>query len=438
MAEQERMRARRVTPLLLVLALVLGGCGREAPPPTVVLITIDTLRPDYLGFGGYPRETAPFLASLAGRSTLFERAFSTSTWTAPATASLFTAVHPKRHGVTQGFFAHLGRVLQLEREGSAAVPINRIHADLETLPERFRRYGYQTLGLASNINIGPEIGFDRGFDRFERLHRANADELFDRLKEWEPQMARDRPRLIYLHFNDVHQPYEKRAPWYEPGSDHASDEAAAYRSEISYLDDVLRKMFGHFRWVEDDAVVAVVSDHGEEFMEHGRIGHNPTLYRELLQILLMVRAPQHGLDGRARVRDNVTINDVLPTLSAVAGFEPDGRWEGRSLLGPAATGANGDRILYGHRQSNGPPLELWTAVHRDWHLIRAPRGPELFDFRKDPLERANRAPTEPEVLARLGAALDAFASRSAAPAESSEYQLDPKRLEDLKSLGYVE
>lgn len=166
-------RGRRGAPFFpsLVLASLmlpaLAGC-RAPIRHDVVLITIDTLRPDHLGFLGYPRDTAPYLSSLARGSVVFRRAFSTSTWTAPATASLLTSRHPQDHGVRSGFFVDRKRA---SPAGATAIRLPRLPDSMPTLPEFFHDHGYETFGITANVNVGPEIGFDRGFDHFARLHR---------------------------------------------------------------------------------------------------------------------------------------------------------------------------------------------------------------------------------------------------------------------------
>ena len=134
--------------------------------PNVVVVLIDTLRPDYLEVYGYPRSTAPFLSSLAKDSVVFEHAFSTSSWTVPSVASMFTSTYPHRHGVVQGLMAFKKQLRKLEKKERASLTLNRLPDGILTLPEHFKHYGYSTFGIAANVNLGPDLGFQRGFDRF--------------------------------------------------------------------------------------------------------------------------------------------------------------------------------------------------------------------------------------------------------------------------------
>ncbi len=429
--------------LALGLGLLVATPGCAAPrtgPPDVVLIVLDTLRPDHLGVYGYERETAPFLADWARRSVVFRRAFSASTWTAPSTASIFTSLFPVQHGVVEGIFVHEVRARTVAETGRSSLPLNRIPQAVSTLPEILKAAGYQTFGVASNVNIGPEIGFSRGFDRFDRLMDRDAGELFARLRDWESDFDATKPRFIYLHFDDVHEPYARREPWFEASGTTLGDLEAAYDSEISYVDDVLRQMFEYFDW-DRDAIVVIASDHGEEFMEHGELGHGLSLHRELLQVLLLLRAPVRGEEGQIVTR-NVTTLDLLPTLAELIGLEPREEWEGRSLVGLLDGDAViGERTLFGHRRLEGdPPAELWTAVSGDWHLIERDGHFQLYNLSNDPQERLDLSAARRDVTARLAAELEAFRSslRPHAAAETYEYELDPEGVERLRGLGYVE
>ncbi len=437
--------SRRLFALVAGAALVASvGCGR--PPerkPDVVVITIDTLRPDHLGFLGYPRDTAPFLTELAERSVFFRRAFSTSTWTPPATVSLFTSLYPAQHGVLRGFFV-------AQRRGEpeqATLRLRRIPALVKTLPEVFRERGYSTFGIAANVNIGPEIGFDRGFDHFARLHElkrrsaASGEEVAAKLLEWEPLLREEGPNFVYLHFNDPHQPYQRREPWYsvdDPATDLGRLEAA-YDSEISYLDRALGELLPHFGW-DRDAILAVVSDHGEEFREHGRVGHDPSLYGELLRVLMMIR--YSGVEAKS-VDVNVSLIDVLPTLADLADFESLPSWQGHSLAGLMRRDDGRvaqeleARSIYAQRGRNRN--ERWAVMLGDWKLIQRRRRQQLFHLARDPLDQDDLAGEESEVRTSLADLMTRFRAKIAPSSDlETEVTLAPEEIDELRRLGYVD
>lgn len=452
-------RLRRVAALTQaasVLTLALASCGGASEPerPDVVLVLIDTLRPDHLPAWGYERDTAPFLTRIAAESAVFERAYSTSTWTAPATASLFTSLYPTQHGVTHGFFVHRQKLAEQGKLDPAKLSLRRISDDCATLPELFQRAGYDTLGLAANINIGEQLGFTRGFTRFEHAYGgedpkgAKAAKLIDTLASWRDELDDDEPDFVYLHLNDVHEPHDRTLPHYEKQADELADARAAYDAEIRAVDAALERAYRELGW-DQGTLFVVVSDHGEEFGEHGGTGHGFSVYRELAQIALMVRAPELGIAPR-RVRENVSILDVAPTLAELCGIAGPRFVAGASLADTLTTGAPPRvRELFVHRtgrtlkpQVEGSPREslgeLWGVIDGDWQLVRREDGLELYDLARDPRQIRNLAEVEPQVVARLSAVLAEFEAHSTAASGSDvDIELDPAQAEALRKLGYV-
>lgn len=440
---------------LAVVATCLGALGCAAPDPerpNVVLVTLDTFRPDHLGINGYARQTAPFLEQLMEESAVFSRAFSTSSWTAPSTGSLFTGLYPNRHGVTEGFIAHSDRVAaagQLNLPTSATsrasekIRLNRLPAGAATVPELFKGAGYSTFGAAGNINIGPEIGFDRGFDRFRKLDDGTAGELAEILSGWRPEITASSPYFLYLHLNDAHEPYTPHQPWYRGGSEPART-VSAYDSEISYLDGVLEGLYRDFDW-RRNTLLMVVSDHGEELGERGRFGHGFSLRQVLIRVLLVISGPDVGIPAKA-IATPVSLVDVLPTLLELVDLPVPRGLDGLSLarlLGPEAAvpEAMASRTLFAQRVDRSGEEErvLWTALRMPWKLItRSDAKPRLFDLSSKPGKRSNLAGQRPDETAELLAVLDEFQrSASQLDSEQVEVELDPETLETLKSLGYV-
>ena len=432
------------------------GGGAAASRPDVVLITLDTFRPDHLAAYGYGRATGPFLDRLIGESTVFHNAFSTSSWTAPSTSSLFTGLYPIRHGVTEGFLAHQQRSEALEDLVGTSLRLNRLPDALATLPELLQRAGYQTLGVASNINIGKEIGFDRGFDRFSKLQDKDAEVLAQQIRAWRAEASPNVPTFTYLHFNDVHEPYEPRPRWYqaptvEPGADaEVASLVAAYDSEISYLDSVLESLDKDLAWHQNTLLI-VVSDHGEEFGEHGRVGHQFSLHHELMHTLMLFRAPDLGI-GPGRRDINVSLIDVLPTVLELLRLPPQEGRDGRSLapwLSAEEPSASLQReiqrrTLFGHRQRfrvrQGKELQqLWAAIRGPWKLIEGEGVPRLYHLEKDVLETRNRARFQEDLVLDLQGQLETFRRLEADFAgQVTEVELDRETLESLRSLGYIQ
>lgn len=430
-----------------VLALLASACGppRRAPSPSpaaagetnVVLVLIDTLRADHLPFYGYAKQTAPFLAGLAARGAVFENAFSSSTWTAPATASLFTGLYPPQHGVVTGLIA----TRRLQKK-DPSVRINRLPESLTTLGEVMKQAGYRTLAVSNNANIRGELGFAQGFDRFRYFHSAQAaaPDLTGVVKEWEPELRRGGKYFLYLHYMDPHAPYEERAPWYVPARTRKERRIAAYDSEIRYVDEHLGDLYQRLGW-ERDTLLVVLADHGEEFREHGRDWHGNTLYGEVLRIPLLFHAPARI--PSQRVSDNVSIVDVLPTLCEFLGQPPPHPLAGVSLLGRLHGKALKERPLYAHlyRQAGlwqAPELRLQALILGDWKYVAGTPGEELYDMRADPEEAKDRLADAGPVADALRERLDELERGLAGfKPESVSIPLDRETQEKLRALGYV-
>jgi arylsulfatase A-like enzyme len=420
--------------LLALVAALRPGAGD--PRPDVVLIVIDTLRRDRLPFYGHARDTAPFLTRLAGESVVFENALTTAPWTAPATASLMTSRYPVQHGVVSGRLA----VKRLQQAG-ARVRLNRIPRAAETIAEAMRRAGYATWAVTENANISVELGFDQGFDHFlSKSPSREADAITEALLELAPRLRGGRPDFVYLHYMDVHAPNPGRAPWFDAALSGDARELSAYDSELRYLDAHLERTFRALGW-EDGTVVIVTADHGEEFREHGGWGHAQTLFAEVLNVPLLIRAP--GRFAPARVAERVSHVDVLPTLRALVCLPPSPYDAGLSLL----------PLLRGERRL--PPralfADLWHAtfterkpflaatIEGEWKLIEgAAEGPMLFHLGRDPLELRNRIESYPDVAAGLRARFEEHSARL--PRLRYEFQetvQDASMNEELRALGYV-
>jgi arylsulfatase A-like enzyme len=433
-------------------ALVSDGArapARSSKRPNVIVILLDTLRPDYLGLYGAESEVAPFLAEIAGKSVVFENALSTSSWTAPSVASLFTSLYPTQHSVVQGFRAHRKIISKLNEEGSAELMVNHMPPDLATLPELFKAAGYRTFGLAANINIGDEIGFSRGFDRFEKHVRAPAEELYNKVAEWREEIVKQRPFFLYLHFNDAHIPYHIRNPYFKPAKSRKDDAAARYRSEIGYLDAYLKKTW-QLSGLAENSVLVVLSDHGEEFWDHGSTQHGPTLYSELQYVVMMMYGPEHGIPAQ-RIKVNVSLVDVLPTLADLIGKPLAERREGVPLTplfssddkGDALRKRLQDRCLFAHRMySSSRKLALWSITWNNWKLIDwwGDRR-KLFDHKTDRGEYHDLYLKRPKIAEKLYSRLSTFKERMERGQETTdqnEIDLDEDLLTKLKALGYVE
>jgi len=435
--------SRRI--LLGALSLVLlglpGQSGTADPAqalpagdrPNVVVIVIDTLRADHLPFLGYSRDTAPFLTELASEGAVFEDVRSTSSWTAPSTASLFTSLHPVQHGVLAGLLA--ARKMQ---EVDPTVTVNRIPAEIETLPEVFRAAGYRTFGVSDNLNVSATLGFDAGFDDFVTLDYQGAETLGAEVTRRKAAIEAAGPYFLYVHYMDPHVPYHGRKPWYERQDTPDATLLARYDSEIRYADESIRKLFDLFGW-KDHAIVLVTSDHGEEFYEHGGTEHGKTLYEEVVRVPLLVHGP--GIAPR-RIAARASLLDVLPTLRELAGL-PASTVDAGVSLAPALRGnavpEERDLFLHVRRQVYRGGKTKNALVRGAWKYVwTVEETEELYDLATDPGEKTDRRAEQAARAATMKQAIVDFEAgcKRFAP-EEVHTSLDEATLERLRALGYV-
>lgn len=414
-------------------ALLLLACGTERTPtaptaarPDIFLFLVDTLRQDHLGSYGYSRDTTPRIDEFCRDAVLFENAYSTSSWTKPASASLLTGLSPLTHGMR-------------DRR-------HRFAPDTPVVGEWLRSEGYHTAAFITNPAVSAYWGFDRGFDEFHDLAEeegeedwmdAGADKVLDRIL---PHLAAQplRPLLYYIHAIDPHGPcdpdleearrfLDRPEPAVSPSELGPQTSPAEllnlqgmYDTEIYFSDrhfgrllDALRE-----RGTYDESLIVFVSDHGEEHLDHGQGGHAKTLFEEVLRVPLIVKLPGNRLAGK-RVQTPCTLLDVLPTLYAVLGTPPPDHLEGTSLLSLDAARSRPlfFDLLLSERGKGKEPRQA-RAVLKDSmkyiEQISPDPGHYLFDLAADPEEQVNRAAQDLARAAELRALLAArYASRQA-------------------------
>jgi len=331
------MRSFLASTLLLTTVAACADTVRPARP-NVLLICLDTVRADHLGCYGYSaRDTTPRLDALASGSTLFLDASATAGWTKPSVPSFLTGTYPVQHGVYEG------SARELAGEVSHALP-----SDATTLAEVFQGAGYETAALVRNAQLRKGLGFEQGFALYQE-EAGDAREIRWRAQDWIDTRPAERPFFLYLHLLDAHWPWPvpdeyaaRFAPLaaVEPLRDRQSgalrDEIndgkrvlssaereamlALYDGSLRYIDDQLGELLAWLerRGLAQDTVVCVLADHGEEFGEHGKVGHGHGLYEGLLRVPWILHVPGRKPE---RVAAPASLIDLFPTLLSAAGLE---------------------------------------------------------------------------------------------------------------------
>jgi len=300
------LHGKRRVACCLGLVLLALGCGPSSgrvarkDAPDILVVVIDSLRADHVGAWGYSRDTTPFLDKWAKGAALYRKAYTHGTHTRIAMASLFTGTFPTVHRI---------REVNLKQDQG---PSDALVEGLTTWAESLRDAGYDTWALVSNPHISDDFGFTQGFGHFwltsSNYGATIKDKLFEDLKARSAESAA-KPLFLYLHFMDVHSPYQPPPPWdtYFPSPPghlvyanwfhdvNANDLAysmARYDGGIRSLDETLSQLIPRWEATGTRPKAAVVlSDHGEEFMEHGGLGHGNSVFEELAHVVFVVKGP---------------------------------------------------------------------------------------------------------------------------------------------------
>ena len=441
--------------LVLALGLWLSCGGSAQRPRHVVLVTLDTTRADHLSCYGHPLETSPNVDNLARAGLLFERAFSTSSWTLPAHASLFTGKFPRSHGARYDEEGPL--VLTSAIQGPADWDRYRARgmaADEITLAALLSEHGWQTAGFVAGPWLKRPFGLDAGFEHWddsgiEETNGRPAADVTEAARRWLAERgASDRPFFVFLNYYDPHLPLDPppgfRERFLPPGKkveELPREQAlsALYDAEIRYMDHHLGLLFQELkqRGLWDDCWVIVTSDHGELLGENGRIGHGRYLTTAELHIPLIVKAPAGdplAAEPR-RVREAVQLTDVLPFLVERLALRGPPGVQGESLLS-----VRHPIVAETHPLPSMSADGDWEAIIAgDRKLAKSSLGVvELFDFARDPAESQPLVEVEAARAQELSSELERFLGALPPPGPPAAARaLDEETLRTLEGLGYV-
>ncbi len=459
--------------------------------PNVLVYLVCSLRPDHTSLYGYFRDTTPFLKKLGAAGVVFDEAQAQAAWTKASVPSLMTSLYSYTHG--------------LQQDNDTIPPGST------TLAKQLRAAGYVTASVVTNPFVGRVSGLDRGFDylmEYPVVHRQRTDEA-DRgtdsaalnkvIMPWLEQ-HRDEPFFLYAHTTDPHAPfrppkgYEEK--WANPtetekfnrnyrmafdkrqyggGAVFTRESIRArgldpdrflqqaidrYDGEIAFCDHSFEQLTGKLKdlGILDNTLIVVVSDHGEEFWDHGFTAHGHSLYRELVHAVMLFWNPKL-LPVPRRVVETVQLIDVAPTILELTGAPPKGILQGTSLA-PLLQGTTFQRkgpvmsskLSHAHARPDGFIPEnrttsfaiwqdRWKMIYRENAAAAHVREVELYDRTKDPAEQNDLAPRSPEEVKRLMAEIrqwiDAQNEVRKLLGAGGKSKLDPQAIERLRSLGYI-
>ncbi len=444
--------------LLLFLTLVIittfgylfifNNCSSNSGRSNILLITVDTLRPDHLEIYGYHRETAPVISYLASCGIRFKRALSQAPWTLPSIASILTSLYPSVHGAV-----------------SAKL---RLSEEVTTLAEVLRDNGYCTIGVVSHHFVSSTYGFSQGFDIFDESQvdkqevssQAITNTALKRLKKIE-----DQNYFLWVHYFDPHSHYI-RHPEYNFASGYSGDLPdvltasiltekrkhltkkdfeyikAVYDEEIAYTDKAIGKLMDGIRKhdLDDSLVTIITSDHGEYFWERGRFFHGKDVYNPLVYVPLVISGDiPHTLRGRI-IEHTIELRSLPTTIMEIAEIN-EHPFEGENLLSTPFKESSDMFFFTEGSQPFGRRIRKRAVVHNGWKLIYNIHNKryELYHLNSDWNERKNlwdsQRPEAKRMRFLLRPKLDEFGKLKGMKAP----KINPtkEKLKHLRSLGYV-
>jgi arylsulfatase A-like enzyme len=427
--------------------------------PNVLLIVFDTLRADRTGIYGYPRETTPFLDQLATRGVVVEDVIAPYPTTLTSHWSLFSGLHPPRHGIYPD---------TKEKQRPE-----------QTLAGIFQSAGYLTAAFTEGGYVHSMFGFGKGFDfynngRDREINRfsGGAEVTFALAEQWLRE-NRDSRFFMFLHTYQVHAPFDPPDGYlrmfegdYSGRWEHSYPAEAAflvnqgkasltpkevdhirslYDAEIRYLDDTFARLWNRLKQMGalENTLVIITSDHGEDLGEHGWFHHGTTLYDPALRVPLLLVWPGQVPRG-ARLTCQRSLTDLMPTVLELVGLEASGRLDGVSFASEIRSGscpqsrpAYAELISPTYKSHDDLPL----AGVRDegWKFITHTQtgAHEIYDLSRDRNETRNLVSHEPERIERMRQKVEDYLAKRVEPLEP-QGEMSPEMKRQLRGLGYVE
>lgn len=444
--------------------------SRKSSPPfgslNVVFIAIDALHAKHLGAWTPELRNSPNIDALAHGGAAFMNAYAVTSWTKPSFASMFTSVLPSHHGAT----------------GIRSV----LPGEFKTLAEQFKESGFRTAGFISHSPLDASYGISQGFDEYTRINQGGnphtaiiSGELSDLAVSWldRNESGADRkPFFLFLHYFDPHflwmdhqdqnltgdykgqlSPATSIGALFKLRKQFTPEDVEflknLYREEIAFTDRQVGRVVEKLRslGLEENTLIVLTADHGEEFMEHKSLTHGRSLYDEVLHVPLIFYLSEKIKPRRFDVR--VDLLDIMPTiLDLSCEHAPDPAWEGRSLMRLMLNDNAGlpprnlfSELSYVSAKGRKISPDLISVRSGRYKLIRNRRRKTyaLYDIESDPGEKMDISGENSKVVEELAGKIrfleEAHARQERAlsnPGKSPEAAVSEEEVKKLKSLGY--
>jgi len=420
----------------------------------VVIICIDSLCSDHLSCYGYERDTSPYIDRIARSGILFKNAISQAPWTKPSVASLFTSMYMSVHDVWYSY-----------KDTEDYTISCRLSGDIVTLAEILKIHGYETAAFGQKLHIQKEFGFKQGFNLLN-MRLGKSANITKNAISW---LRAKQPNkfFMYIHYDDAHFPYTpadnfKMYDVYKSNvnvtgenckpirrgeikltEEDVNHVVALYDGEIKSTDKKIEVLLNQLDQMGygNNTLVIILADHGDEFMEHGGVGHGHTLYDELIRVPLIMKGPT--IPKNIQSDGLVQSIDIAPTIFDILDLQPDKEMEGKSLIPLIFKTREVNDYAYSERKGYDNE-DFFRAIRtKKWKLIRNFNKKQnvLFDLEKDPGEFVDVKDQYPKIAAELESQLFEWLKKVEKKVEKLQFKgtvkIDESTKERLKSLGYA-
>jgi arylsulfatase A-like enzyme/Tfp pilus assembly protein PilF len=396
------------------------GCT-TAPRHNVILITVDTLRFDHLGYTGYNKIQTPHIDKLAENALIFKKAYSSVPLTLPSHVSILTGTYPPFNGVRDNGIFYL-------------------RPQFTTLAEIFRDHGYNTGAVIGSVVLNKLYGVGQGFDFYEDRIQSkekfkdspserNAESVNKIVFDWFGKRDR-RPFFLWIHYYDPHTPYDPHKHLF-----HNRYEKFPYNGEVAYVDIQIGKLvdFLSRENLLKNTLIVFTSDHGESFGEHYEYSHGFFIYDSTLRVPLFFYFPEK-IDKKI-VENQVSLVDVMPTILDICYIKCPTFLHGKSLIRSIKNTPLYCETFLPNSNYGWSPLK--GIVSQEWKYISAPK-PELYNLTEDPNEEKNMLTMLPDKAKRMTRIYNKFV-KDLKPNKDINSKRRISREEEvrLRSLGYM-
>lgn len=426
--------------IFLNLGIVIDGKIKRPEGPNVIILLIDALRRDHLGVYGYHRNTSPNIDRFSEEAVVFKKPISPSPYTYASVATLFTSLYPSEHGVVRYGYKKA----------------DCLNYEFVTLAEALREKGYITGAFTANLLVCKGLLFDQGFDAFNPSidlagqigsNKLRAPKLNEKALKW-IHKNRQKPFFIYLHYMDVHAPYEPPKPYDSlfKSAEEINEDVDQYDGEIRFTDYHIARFLKKLEEYNllNNSIIVITADHGEAFREHGFTDHGNSVYNEEIEIPLIVRFPE-SITCQGPKQDRTELIDLSATILHILDCHLPYSNDGRNLLR-----VSDNRMFFSEklwaRKNDKRPLEI-AMIKNDFkaiYMVDEEKVTELYDLKRDGLEKENLGDLDPHKAKRFEEEIRSWREgklekrKEIGLKESLGTITDERAIEKLRALGYLQ